>query len=58
MEGNSLHETGAKQLVDALSKNKSLRTLNLASNFIKDEGCQALCFFLLQPTCQLKEINL
>jgi len=46
LANNFLYVEGTKALIEALIENKSLRKLNLASNFMKDEGCQMLCFYL------------
>ena len=45
-------------LVENLIENKSLRKLSLNGNFIKDEGCEFIAFFLGLPTCFLEEIEL
>ena len=55
---NFLYVEGTKALIEALIENRSLRKLNLASNFMKDDGCQMLCFYLGLPTCMLIELNL
>ena len=55
---NFLHYAGCKVLVDALIVNTSLRKLELASNFIKDEGAECLSFLLGLKTCQLEYLDI
>lgn len=58
MANNFLHIDGTRNLIEALCDNRSLRKLNLASNFIKDDGCEQVCYYLGLPTCLLLELNL
>ena len=55
---NFLHYSGCKILVDALIVNTTVRTLALASNFIKDEGAECMSFLLGLETCQLEQLDI
>ena len=58
LSNNFLHYAGCKTLVDSLIENTSLRKLELAQNFIKDEGAECLSFLLGLETCLLEELDI
>jgi len=58
LSNNFLHYAGTKTLVAALIENTSLRKLELAQNFIKDEGAECLSFLLGLETCLLEEVDI
>lgn len=58
LSNNFLHYAGCKTLVAGLIENTSLRRLELAQNFIKDEGAECLSFMLGLETCLLEELDI
>lgn len=58
LSNNFLHYSGCKTLVEALIENTTLRRLELAQNFIKDEGAECLSFLLGLETCLLEDLDL
>ena len=58
LSGNYLHYQGTRILVDSLIENRSLKRLNLASNFMKDEGAECVAFYLGLKICLLEQLDL